>query len=196
VTVRVLLLIVVCSIAALPCAAAPAPFPRANPPAAEVVFDATTPERARLVAAYLRSWGFAQTLADSAAGKEHLAHLKTFEQRRDWFRDRLRVTSDGKLIRVRLEHRSGAMAALRRVTGQLVSPPADPDEDPRLRQMVVVVAAMRRMELANQMEQLRRGPRKLTAEEMEVLAAQLGRYEIEANPLKLHAAPRDVGRRR
>jgi hypothetical protein len=196
VPVRVVLLVAVCLFAALPCVAAPAPFPKTNLPAAEVVFDATTQERARLVAAYLRSRGFAQTLAESADVKDCLAHLKTVEERRDWLRGRMRVTYDGKLIRVRLEHPSAALAALRRVTGHLVAPNHEASDEPQFQQVRMILAVLRREQLADRLEQMRRGGGKATAEEMEEMAAQAGRYEIEANPLKLHAAPLAVARRR
>jgi hypothetical protein len=188
------LLLLAVGFSAQPCAAAPAPFPRTHESAAEVVFDAATAERARLIAAYLRSWGFSQALANSPAVTEHLRQLNTMQQRRDWFRDRLRVTHEGNLIRVRLEHRSAPLVPLRLLTGQLVSPPEEPDDGPQAKAVRVLLAAIRRRDLAELQERMQRSADKATAEEMEVLASQAGRYEVEAEPLKLHAAPRSVGR--
>ena len=41
---------------------------------------------------------------------------------------------------------------------------------------------------------MRRGGSKLTEDELETMEAESGRFEIESNPLKLHSAPRDLGR--
>jgi hypothetical protein len=174
--------------------AAPAPLPRTHLPAAEAVFDAKDRDRARMVAAYLRSSLFAETLAESADVADHLTNLPSDEDRRDWVRSRLRVTADGELIRVRLEHPSSALATLAKLTDRLVA--VDLSVDEKRRSFRLREAKASRHEYETWVKYVRQGYYKLSAEELEEKAAATGRYEIVAEPLKLYGTPRDVGRGR
>jgi hypothetical protein len=159
------------------CRAAPAPFHR--PAAAcEAVFDARTPERARLIACYLRSGRFLNAIHGDARFARALPNLDA-ERRHAWLKARLSVTAEGTLIRLRLD-RAGGLDPLHAVARALST--VEEVDDHRQRQ---IMRAMRFLTAAR--------ARHETAEEID---ARRGWTEIEDEPLKVQTGPRSIRRGR
>ena len=156
------------------CCAAPAPFPKPES-GAEVVFDARTPERARLVLSYLRSDLFLNTAHQQDAFAKALPH-QTETDRYYWLKAHLSVTAEGTLIRVRLNQAPGSLAALKAISAVLAGTPPSDDEyagnvNPRLiRQAVNAFQGRNRSD------------------------ADRGRDEIEDEPLRIRVGPRSLRR--
>jgi hypothetical protein len=158
------------------CCAAPAPFPKPDS-SAEVVLDASTPDRARMALTYLRSELFLNTTYRHDAFAAALPH-QTENDRYHWLKAHLSVTGEGTLIRIRLRN-AGNLAALEAITVTLTR---QPDLEPRQAEHRKLLRALR--DLINDRE---------SKEEAE---ARRGQWEIEDNPLRVQSAPRRLARGR
>jgi hypothetical protein len=173
--------------------AAPAPFPRPEGKDAEAVFDAKTPERARLALLYLRSSHFIGPLADALTDRDRLRGIGTHPQLVAWLRQRLSVETNGGHVRVRFRGESDALAfvtAVARVLSRDKSTPPDAIE-----KVDRILKGVMRDDYAARVAQMRQLG---TFSRADLLEAEenLARYEIAADPLAVHSSPQRVRRGR
>jgi hypothetical protein len=182
--------------------AAPAPLPKPESPGVDVVFEAKTKKRADLALLYLQSRSFLEEMLSAEVVRKQLAHL-TAEQRRDWLRKRLRVTSNGTLVRLRLDGQTSTLDIVQLVSDRLTGVPYEEDyverngnvhrlrhNDPKDREMWEdrLQEYERRVDAVRQLRARDRG--RITEEDLREVEAQLGLYEFSARPMTLHRAPR------
>jgi hypothetical protein len=198
-TTRSLCFALLSLLVSVPCVAAPAPLPKPGRTGAEAVFHAQTADHARLARGYLLSDAFLWMLARDSTVADLLADLKEW-QRRDWLRDRVIVVADGDRVRVRIDGESRTLALVRAATALIpVERQIVTEKDERQARVRRLQAAALRDEYAIRLAQVKRliVKRECAASfvDLREIEAQVARYEMEANPLKLLAEPRLVRRR-
>jgi hypothetical protein len=167
--------------------AAPAPFPRSGGKDAEVVFDARTPERARLASIYLRSQYILPMLRTTTEGSRQLTELRTQQQQKAWLRERLTIETQGGQVRVRFRG-EGAVAFLTEVARALTRETFEDERRLRARRRDV-------REFAAEIEAMRHSGG-FSKEELLRVEEHLAVYEFGAEPLKLRSQPQQVRRGR
>jgi hypothetical protein len=183
---------------------APAPLPKPERFGSEVVFDAQSSMRARTAVRYLRSSEFRSALLQTDEVRQGLEHLAP-SQRLQWLAARISVTSERSIVRLRLSGGNETLAILKAAAGQLTgaAPVVVTEELPGggTREVILDPEARRQRALALRDEARSRlgrnrwdrgGPRRGfgSREGTSRLEEQAARYEIEANPLRMHVEPR------
>jgi hypothetical protein len=182
---------------------APAPLPPRPGRAAEAVLDAGTAERARLAVLYLRSDDFAA----SDRVPNPLAHLDSAEGR-GWLRERLSVTVDGRLVRVRISGESASLSVLRAIVERLTELPSeyegrDRQGKPRRRKVDPKTHRQQcealKEEYRRRFQQMKgmneKQPGRIPEQWLKQAEAQVARYEFEADPMRVREGARLLRRR-
>lgn len=183
------LLSVVVLLAPVTAPAAPAPLPPRSSSHAEAVFDAGTPERARVALVYLRSRVFVEQASYDGRVASRMPDTNS-SMRREWIEERLQVDRDGTRLRLRLSGGAGALAVLRALADRLSKAGmAFRQHAGRLRDgFAADLQALRALR--------ERFPDRVSVEKLEQTETYLGHYELLVEPLKVLIPPRPAGSRR